>query len=967
MAFNPFHGFRKHQKTLLAGITVFCMVIFVLQSGLGRGDFFGLFDRPMQGRGKSEKAAVLYGKTVTAEEVVDLQRQRTLAEQYIRTAIGLGQQEVMRRVNGELMSLLKSDENSQRAVNQIVFARILAFNTGRQSQQWYFQYVQQIPQFVAQLQSLQAGFLSAKRETEAYLVRQLAEVIQQDRQMLSQPPGHLYFGGTTTNLQDLLDFKIWLHQADRLGVNLSNKDIGQMIRQEALGQLTGEGLNSLERMIENTYRNLDKETLAKSVGDEFRVRIAKAAMLGFNTRPDPEESYVVPSPVTPFECWQFFRAARAESEIALLPISVKHKDFLTEAGTPTDEELKTLYETGKLFEPTPGLSRPAFRQPERIEVEWVNARVDSPWYQEQAKRALEVLKATIQATAGFLAPLGGLPAVTDTVTPLVFDLSLIGKYETDAKLRFESASWLDPWRSNLHEQNLNRAENAVSLVGQAMAGTTAGSAALTAPLAYLATGYGFETKDRARIGNELILHGALLTPWSTAGLAFAISPREDFRPLAAVRQHVQERLLDGLARDLIHANLTKLVDELYRLSEGDADRLRKKHNLAQPALIAAAVGEITGAAVGADSWQTAPMVFASQVAARELKEAQQLASLHFLASSARLPFLAAALRHDEESRPQQVAREFLAKAIPEYRLQHGRTSLPRNRFNIGDDPGLAPLKQSFGSLPAPPGPDGRERTFDQLFFPDFYNAYMPKRWPRMESQGGFVDPQQPDAIWNVSAEPFLFWKTGYLSPYIPSFDEAKPQVEDAWRVDKARKLAQAEAEKLAAEAKKAGPDALRVLKDGSKHSGSLINLDHVARYEKPIFAFASREMDGNTYRPYRIPAAKVAFPAVDFLNKLLELKDKGQVAVLSDRPETTYFVATLVERILPDEAAFYTDFSRYHAALVSLIEQDTHYRERYREAVVKRLQDDAGLQIDEAYKKKFDNPRASSPMEEADE
>src|SRR5207247_844688 len=172
---------------------------------------------------------------------------------------------------------------------------------------------------------------------------------------------------------------------------------------------------------------------------------------------------------TPFEYWQFFRKERTESEIALLSIPVKTKDFLASAGKPTEDELKAVYEQGKIFEPMPSSPKVGFKEPERIEVEWVDARVDSPWYQEQAKKTLQVMQAAVQATSGTALAVGGLAATVDAVLPLTFDLPLIGKYETDARYRFMSASWLDPWRYNLHDQNMHRAENVASLVGQAVA------------------------------------------------------------------------------------------------------------------------------------------------------------------------------------------------------------------------------------------------------------------------------------------------------------------------------------------------------------------------------------------------------------------------------------------------------------------------------------------------------------------
>ena len=41
MAFNPFHTFRKNSKILMAGLTIFVMIVFVLSYGGGGGhDFF---------------------------------------------------------------------------------------------------------------------------------------------------------------------------------------------------------------------------------------------------------------------------------------------------------------------------------------------------------------------------------------------------------------------------------------------------------------------------------------------------------------------------------------------------------------------------------------------------------------------------------------------------------------------------------------------------------------------------------------------------------------------------------------------------------------------------------------------------------------------------------------------------------------------------------------------------------------
>ena len=80
MAFNPFHGFRRHQKKMFAALTIFCMFIFVLQSGMSGGDWFTMFGDWIAGRTSGPKPqASLYGKDVEPGTVAKTQAMRVIA------------------------------------------------------------------------------------------------------------------------------------------------------------------------------------------------------------------------------------------------------------------------------------------------------------------------------------------------------------------------------------------------------------------------------------------------------------------------------------------------------------------------------------------------------------------------------------------------------------------------------------------------------------------------------------------------------------------------------------------------------------------------------------------------------------------------------------------------------------------------------------------------------------------------
>src|SRR5437660_5174449 len=93
MAFNPFHAFRKHQKAVFAGLTIICMLTFVLASGvsgLGRdagGDFFSEVTRWFGGRGRTTGVAKLYAGRVEQAQITLLRAQRRTADSYMTSAI----------------------------------------------------------------------------------------------------------------------------------------------------------------------------------------------------------------------------------------------------------------------------------------------------------------------------------------------------------------------------------------------------------------------------------------------------------------------------------------------------------------------------------------------------------------------------------------------------------------------------------------------------------------------------------------------------------------------------------------------------------------------------------------------------------------------------------------------------------------------------------------------------------------
>jgi hypothetical protein len=88
-----------------------------------------------------------------------------------------------------------------------------------------------------------------------------------------------YFrGGTKTD--DLLDCLLWAREADRLGIMLSDRDLQGALEKEVSGRLDDEAHKRIEEMIRRKYPEATAAFIRDALRDEFRVRLARKALLG---------------------------------------------------------------------------------------------------------------------------------------------------------------------------------------------------------------------------------------------------------------------------------------------------------------------------------------------------------------------------------------------------------------------------------------------------------------------------------------------------------------------------------------------------------------------------------------------------------------------------------------------------------------------------------------------------------------
>jgi hypothetical protein len=926
MLSKTLRSFRKNQKAWMAGLVVLCMVTFVMCGSIGAGgnllESFGM----RFGSRKGEVVATLYGKDILARDILELRQQRKLANTYLDQVTAMSRNQIFQAA---FEASNKWEEAQKRIVQEVLMYRSFSLQQPQFRQQ-YLQRLSALPQ-------LQADFVRNKKTTEAGLVNDLFRALQQEFMQMLRPPGSLYFGGTTS-LEDTLDFMIWRHEADKRGIQLTPQDIDELVLKETDNRrIPKADAKKLREALQRNFRNYytGEDTFWAALADEFRVRIARTAVMG----DDRAESQYASTWATPYEFWQFYKDNRTENEIAVLPIPVRHKDFLSQVGQPTEKDLQELFEKYKDFEYIAGSDLPGFRIPPRIEVEWVNARADSEKYQKKAVQAAALTQAGFQVLGGAGQTLSGAVAAEATFLglPFLFDMALIDKYEFD-KYQLRNASYVELWDAfgskRLHDTSYRAPENAVAVIGQAFGALGTKAPVVSSALNYYGGSALREVFDRARIGATMALAYSSPTPFKPAALAYHGSAHPAFIPLSAVKDDLTKKLEEDVARKLVQTDLGELHVKLSDLRRESTADLLTAQNVYRPEIISATLGQAMGSsATKAPIALTATITFGPP-AIHNVQRAQAWQALTTaLAGTDPTPFLKSVLV------PLEKIRKAIDQAVAEHGFQHGRSTKPEDRFTIAEDEGLKPLKEAYVHYPFG---DKQEKNFANLFFQN-QGAYSPQYYPT----GGSLSSDNPS---------FLYWKTNDKAAYVPTFEEVKDKVKDWWKFENARKLAKQEADELMAKAQ-GQADAQRWLKDGTKHSEPMFFLDEVSGLVKSKTPFARGPM--SAYDRYRIPPEKIEYPTEGLDKELLKLTEPGQVIVKSDKPKEHYYVMALVKRTKPSEFSFYREYQTGAENLLGYLEQETNYQSEFQKGLMEQLREEARLKIIEENRDKVDEKSRS--------
>lgn len=264
-------------------------------------------------------------------------------------------------------------------------------------------------------------------------------------------------------------------------------------------------------------------------------------------------------------------------------------------------------------------------------------------------------------------------------------------------------------------------------------------------------------------------------------------------------------------------------------------------------------------------------------------------------------------------------KEYLAKFAAERGLKVGGSEQFRDRFAIDKDPGLQVLKEKMErghSMANAPLRFGDEFFFEQDFrtrrMVPTSSFYSPQPYPST----GMSLPGMATPIVLREGEPsYLVWRSEEIPAEAPrTFDAAREKALAAWKMMKARELAQKAAEEAKAKAETFGEQAgvidqkvrdlhtevqQRFEDPAAREKVKYFIIDNVCpRPPYPTFG-SNMAMGREQYEPFSLrPTKDLPYPTQDILNQLIDNKDKplSTALMFPDAGKNTFYVAVLKDR-----------------------------------------------------------------------
>jgi hypothetical protein len=889
----------------MAVIGIVVMLTFVLSTGMtGQGnDFFDQLGQVFGGGNSGSVLAEAYGDEINERELAEIGRQRKAANEFLLSAIAASYSNWARELDQDLKGTRLQPE-TKAAISRFVALRANP-NADPRAYQAFMNNTQNI-------QQITFARMMAKPESEdkKALDAVMAILSHDAMRMFGRvfPPVLPDLGSESD--RELLDFALLLKKADQLGIRYSEDGVRELVVRETGGRLTKEDNAAIERAMRQSaqFEGMTGDWLLEAIGNEYRARAALDAMQGQSQavlldRDRPmrgvQTASALPGALTPYEFWQFYKDRCSEHTFSVLEVPAEA--FLDQVtGEPTPKERVELFNKYRSDLPDPSRATPGFKEPRKVKVEYITLDATAP----RVTKAIPQVEAASVILSGLAGPMSvggnGVSALFQASHPALAQTLPI-KQVVSEKMQANLYPYQDieRWEFMPRDTSIFRPQPIVSALGVLAGGPDI--ATITAAVG--AVHQQVQLIDlRTRVP---FLMQPVLAPFNpTLGnalgmpaLAMALNPKlpPEGLYLASATKDARERQRQNLFR----ADLRGVEDKLRELTR-DASPFMGKPDKA--------------------------------------KAEKAMAD----------------------------ARKYLDEWLKARGLTPTGTPEPIDRFSVASAAALKPLNEK-----AIPEADGTN-SLAQKLFESFDPAAM-----GMGRGGGPIFLTRPFAPFWFPADPVgadldkpnhFAWVTEEIQPVTyNSLDNANRltngemtrRVDRAWKLEKARALAKAEADRLAEEVRAIGKTAATNPTGVEKQLRDLAEQKKVRKFEIENLAVLKFQPEATQarlgYEPPTIDKKQVLYPTPDFASQLLELRKQplGAVTVLPDAPRSRYYVAATTGRTERTIDQFRNVFSRVSGPAQDPLYNDHALLEERRRAineVMARLRAEAGLVETDAFK-----------------
>jgi hypothetical protein len=925
MAFNPFEAFSIRSKlgrAVMAILGIVVMLTFVLSTGAvgSKNDFFDQIGAMFSGRSKGEVVAVAYGDDIHEADLREIGRQRQAANAYLVSVIDASYLTWAKDLKAGLEGSKATNETKQ-AVLQFLTLKAnsetdpvpyMTFLTNQQQRQ----------------RIIIARVLARPEQTDdRKLLDAVLAIMSHDMLAGAKLPPPVFPDIGLESDRDRLDFAIALKKADKLGIRYSEDAIGDLVNRETNNRLRKEDSGRIEARIRESgkFGTFSSDWLVEAIGNEFRARDAYAAFQG-------------QSPVA---------AGLRQARLAVI------------------EEMFQMLRTPAPDMPMPGDTGPASAIP--------GAVTPYEFWDFYRDRCSEHTFSLLEISAESF-----LDQVKEEPTPKQ-RVELFNKYRGELPDPARpTPGFKEPRKLKVEFTTLDaKAERVTKAISQLKAASTflcASSAAFSHnPVSAL------EWVARPGLAETLPIREdvsikvqANLRPYNDIE-KWVFVPRDwaiyHPRPIIAA--------LGMLAGNPDAATFMGAAAAMHQQVEVIDHRSRVPF-LLQPVLtpFTPTLGNAIGMPAFAYSLNPKPPpegVYVTEITAEHKKEQRQKL---FKADMDQLKSKLDELLKDvkpfgprpEKSKVDQAydaARKHMEQWLKDRGLTATSTPQPIDKWQVVTAPELKPLNDK-----ATAEPDGSNSLANRLFDSNDFRRFGMGLVNTTTPFKPFWFPSDP--VGDAFDKPNHYvWVSDDVDPKpYNTFDNANKltngemtkRVDRAWKLEKARALAKAEADRLAEEVRAIGRTALsnpdgvnRQLKDLAAQKK--LRKFEIERLAKLKFQHEATQARVN-YEPPSIDPSLVVYKTPDFADQLLELRKEplGAVTVLADAPRTRYYVACEIARFEKTVEQFrdsvFTKTNATGPAQNPLYQQYALQEEQIKaiEEVKLRLRADAHLEEKEAFK-----------------